>query len=266
LDLVHEAVPRPKNYPTIPPVDGLTNSPGIELAYRLPPSTSPAWRLLATTIFAAAWNVVACVLIVWAAHGHLNRQPDWFLTGFLVPYLAIGVWSAYTVLWQFRMHTGMGPTTVEISDCPLVPGREYQVAIAQQGHIRVKSLELWLLCEEEATYRQGTDIRTEVRRVYEERLWSHCDFQIEPAEPFQATASLPIPAAAMHSFHSAHNSVNWQLAVRGEVAGWPPFERGFSIVVYPGEATRRVEVGANVARNAQRPQESARVVESGATA
>jgi hypothetical protein len=57
----------------------------------------------------------------------------------------------------------------------------------------------------------------------------------------------------MHSFHSAHNSVNWQLAVRGEVANWPPFERGFSIVVYPGEATLRVEVSASVARNALRP-------------
>ena len=34
----------------------------------------------------------------------------------------------------------------------------------------------------------------------------------------------------MHSFHSAHNSLNWKLVVRGEVAHWPPFERGFPIV------------------------------------
>src|SRR6185436_19671587 len=36
IDLVNEAVPRPRNYPTLPPCDGLSNSPGIELAYRLP--------------------------------------------------------------------------------------------------------------------------------------------------------------------------------------------------------------------------------------
>ena len=254
LDIVHEAAPRPKNYPTVPAFDGLTNSPGIELAYRLPPSSTPGWRLLATTLFALAWNGVACVLAVWTVQGHLARQPDWFLTIFLFPFLAVGVWSVRYLLLQIWLHTGMGLTTVEISDCPLLPGHTYQVAIAQQGHISVKSLELWLICEEEATYRQGTDIRTEVRRVFEQQLWSHRDFRIEPVEPFQASAALPIPATAMHSFHSSNNSVNWKLVVRGEVAHWPPFERGFAIVVYPGEATLRVEVSANVARNALRPQ------------
>jgi hypothetical protein len=253
LDIVREAVPRPKHYPTVPSFEGLTNSPGIELAYRLPPSSTPGWRLLATTIFALAWNAVGCVLLVWAAQGHVARQPDWFLTIFLIPYLAVGAWAASYLLQLLRIHTGMGLTTVEISDCPLVPGREYQVVLAQQGHITVKSLELWLVCEEEATYRQGTDIRTEVRRVHEQRLAEHHDFRIEPIEPFQTTATLPLPATAMHSFHSAHNSLNWKLVVRGEVTGWPEFERGFSIVVYPGEATLRVEVGASVARNAQRP-------------
>jgi hypothetical protein len=266
LDIVREAAPRPKHYPTVPSYDGLTNSPGVELAYRLPPSATPGWRLLATTLFTLAWNGVACVLAVWTVQGHLARQPDWFLTAFFLPFLAVGVWSIRYLLMQIWLHTGMGLTTVEISDCPLVPGRTYRVAIAQHGHITVKSLELWLVCEEEATYRQGTDIRTEVRRVFEQQLWSHRDFRIEPSEPFQATAPLPIPATAMHSFHAAHNSVNWKLAVRGEVAHWPPFERGFSIVVYPGEATLRVEVSASVARNALRPQLAANGTTTGAKA
>jgi len=253
LDIVRETVPRPKHYPTVPPYDGLTNSPGVELAYRLPPSSTPGWRLLATTIFAWLWTAVAGILLVWTVQGHLARQPDWLLTAFLVPFVAVAAWAMRLWLMQLWIDNGMGLTTVEISDCPLLPGRTYQVALAQQGHITVKSLELWLVCEEEATYRQGTDIRTEVRRVYEERLAEHRDFRIEPVEPFQATAALPIPATAMHSFQSAHNSVNWRLIVRGEVAHWPAFERGFSIVVYPGEATLRVEHGASVARNALRP-------------
>jgi hypothetical protein len=252
LDLVPEAAPRPKHYPTLPSFEGLTNSPGVELAYRLPPAQSPGWRLLVTTIFAASWNSVACVLGVWAVTSFLAQRPEWFLTAFLVPFAAVGVWSIRYWLRQIWIDTGMGLTTLEISDCPLVPGHEYQAIVAQQGHIHVKSLELWLVCEEEATYRQGTDIRTETRRVIEERLWSHGDFLIEPAEPFQAVVTVPIPAEAMHSFHSAHNSVNWKLVVRGEVAHWPAFERGFSIVVYPGESTQRVEVSANVARVARR--------------
>jgi hypothetical protein len=266
LDIVNETVPRPKNYPTVPPFDGLTNSPGVELAYRLPPSSTPGWRLLATTIFAWLWTAVAGILAVWTVQGHLARQPDWFLTAFLVPFVAVAVLAMRLWLLQIWIDNGMGLTTIEISDCPLLPGRTYQAAIAQHGHITVKSLALWLVCEEEATFRQGTDIRTEVRRVYEEQLWSHEDFRIEPIEAFQATAALPIPATAMHSFQSAHNSVMWKLVVRGEVANWPPFERGFSIVVYPGEATQRVEVGANVARNALRPQVTAAGATTGANA
>ena len=266
LDLVQDAAPRPKHYPAIPSYEGLTNSPGVELAYRLPPSQSPGWRLLATTIFAWSWLAVGGVLIVWAITSHLAGRPEWFLTVFLVPYLAVGGWSIRYWLRQIWIDTGMGLTTVEISDCPLEPGREYQVVLGQQGHIRVKSLELWLVCEEEATYRQGTDIRTEVRRVVEERLAVHRDFQIEPIEPFRTEVSVRIPATAMHSLHAPHNSVNWKLVVRGEVAHWPKFERGFPIVVYPGEATLRVEVSANVARMARRPQAATFPAGTGASA
>jgi hypothetical protein len=254
LDLVQDGRPRSKHYPAIPAFEGLTNSPGVELAYRLPPTQSPGWRLMATTIFAWSWLAVGGVLSVWAISSHLAGQPEWFLTIFLLPFLIVGAWSIRYWLRQIWIDTGMGLTTVEISDCPLEPGRVYQVVLAQHGHIRVKSLELWLICEEEATYRQGTDIRTEVRRVVEERLSSHRDFRIEPIEPFRAAVSVAIPAAAMHSFHSLHNSVNWKLVVRGEVAHWPRFERGFPIVVYPGEATLRIPVSANVARLSRRPQ------------
>ncbi len=264
LDIVHETIPRPKHYPTVPPFDGLTNSPGIELAFRLPPAQSPAWRLLATTIFAWSWLAVGGVLVVWAISSHLARNPEWFLTAFLLPFVAVGVWSIRYWLRQIWIDTGMGLTTLEISDCPLHPGHEYQVVLGQQGHITVKSLELWLVCEEESTYRQGTDIRTETRRVLEQRLWSHGEFKIDPVEPFRAAIAVPIPVGAMHSFHSPHNSLNWKLVVRGEVAHWPPFERGFPIVVYPGEATQQIELGASIARQARRPPLT--TVETGAGA
>jgi hypothetical protein len=37
----------------------------------------------------------------------------------------------------------------------------------------------------------------------------------------------------MHSFKADHNEVRWRLLVRGDVAGWPPFDRSFPIVVIP---------------------------------
>jgi hypothetical protein len=256
IDLGSETPRRSRHFPTIPHVDGLTNSPGIELAYRLPPSQSPGWRLFATTIFSWSWTSVTAVLTVWAVTSHAKERPEWLLTALLLPLVAVAIWSLRMWIRQIWIDTGMGPTTIEISECPLVPGHEYQVVLAQHGHIHVKSLELWLVCEEEATYRQGTDIRTESRRVYEHRIATFGNFRIEPVEPFQTTESIAIPSTAMHSFHSTHNSVHWRLLVCGEVSGWPPFTRGFPVVVHPGETTSRAAASLPVSRSALRPHVS----------
>lgn len=239
IDLTQETGPRLKDFPHVPVYDGLTNSPGTELAYRLPTSQSPGWRLLAKTVFALLWNGIACVLLVIAAKGWIDGQTNWFLTCFLVPYLTVSGWSIYYLVQQIWIHAGLGPTTVEISDLPLVPGREYQVHLSQAGHIDVKSIELRLVCEEEATYRQGTDIRHELRTVLEIPLHRQEKIKIEPATPLRTTCTLVVPNAAMHSFQSEHNAVHWKLVVLCEPAHWPAFERRYPIVVYPGEATLR---------------------------
>jgi hypothetical protein len=254
IDLVQDALPRPRNYPTLPPFDGLTNSPGTDLAYRLPPTESPGWRLLATTIFALLWNGMVCVLTVWAIRAHVAREHDWLLSALLLPLWGVSAWSIRYLLQLIWLHTGMGMTTLEISDLPLMPGRTYQVTLAQHGHIRINLLQLWLVCEEEATYHQGTDIRTERREVLSRQVFERRDFQIEPALPFVDTCDVAVPASGMHSFHSQHHSVSWKLVVRGEAEGWPAFERGFPVVVYPGAVTMHVEVSSSVARTAQRPQ------------
>jgi len=250
MDLVQQTVPRPRNYPTVPPFDGLSNSPGVELAYRLPPAQTPLWRLLAMAIFTMLWNIVVCPLTVSLVGGHIAGRHDWLMTALLVPFWAVSFWSIREFLRLFVLHTGLGTTTVEISDMPLAPGREYPVSIAQHGHVTMKSLQVALVCEEEATYHQGTDIRTEVREVYRQPCFERRDFHIEPAAPFADTCTVAVPAAAMHSFHSQHNVIRWKLVVCGEVESWPAFERGFPLVVYPGEATMRGEQQGAVTRSA----------------
>ena len=95
---MHAAVPRPRNYPTLPPFDGLTNSPGIELAYRLPTSQTAGWRLLATTIFAMLWNFVVCLLTVSVVSGHVAGRHEWLLTALLLPFWAVCYWSVRAFL------------------------------------------------------------------------------------------------------------------------------------------------------------------------
>jgi hypothetical protein len=147
----------------------------------------------------------------------------------------------------------MGQTTIEISELPLVPGGAYQAWLVQQGSLKMRSLELSLICEEEATFTQGTDVRTEMREVYRQLCFERRNFAIEGGEAFREMCRFSLPISAMHSFQSPHNVVRWKIVVRGEAEKWPAFERGFPVVVYPGETTMHVEVGSRVARQALMP-------------
>lgn len=262
FDALSDVIPARPEYPSIPDLEGLKNSPGIELNYRLPRTETPAWRLLAATIFTLVWNAVACVLAVWAIRSHVAGPGDWFMTAVLVPFLGIGGWSIYYLLRLIVVHTGMGPTTVEVSDLPFQAGREYRVSVWQQGHIRVFKFEVCLVCEEEATYHQGTDCRTEVREVFRRVVFEQSDFLIEPSQAFQCSFYLTVPNDVMHSFQAQHNSVHWRLVVRGSAEGWPEFRRAFPLVVYPGAATLRVQVSSQQSR--QSLSSPLRVVAGGA--
>jgi hypothetical protein len=134
---------------------------------------------------------------------------------------------------QFLIATGVGPTRIEISHHPLAPGSDYEILLSQVGRLNLNSLEVWLTCDEKATYRQGTDTRTESRRVYHERCFVCDSLQIHQGLPFESRCQIHVPEGAMHSFQANHNAVTWKLIVKGDVANWPNFERAFQIVVSP---------------------------------
>ncbi len=240
IDLISEALPSQRAFPNVPRDANLTNSPGIRLAYRLPVTHSGPWILFAATAFFLVWNGITAVLAMVAAKSHVAERPDWFLTIVVLPFVVIGIWATYYFVQQMMLHTGMGPTTVEISDHPLVPGRTYQLFLSQAGRLRVRSLELFLVCEEETTFRQGTDIRTERCRVLCESILLREDFKIEPSKAFECECKLPVPKGVMHSFRAKHNAVHWMLLARGQAKSWPAFERSFPVVVYPTDCPREI--------------------------
>jgi hypothetical protein len=224
---------RTNEFPAIPAGENLINSPGVTLAYRLPISQSPAGRLLVATIVFLLLTGITAIVAVLAAREHRAAQPDWFLTifvGVLVFLDGLVTWYFLRQLWQ---HTRIGPTCVEISNHPLRPGREYAIFVSQQGRVMLQGLRMSLVCEEEATYQQGTDIRTEFQAIHEQLIFSRCAVRIDPAVPFELQASLHIPRHAMHSFQSGHNAVRWKLIVKAEPEKWPMFVRSFPVLVHP---------------------------------
>ena len=220
-------------YPCVPDGSEITSSPGTRLAYRLPLTHSPGWTFLGLLAACLAWNGAVSVFVVMAVRSFLAGDPDWLMMLFIVPFLGVGVALVVVFARLLRHAAGIGPTLVEISDHPLLPGNGYRCFLAQSGNLTLKSIEVALICEEEAVFRQGTNVRTESREVFRQVLYAGGTAVIRPGEPLETECDLPIPAGAMHSFRAGHNQVQWKLIVHGEIVGWKGFRRSFPVVVRP---------------------------------
>lgn len=215
-------------YPFVPEGGDIINSPGTRLKFRLPMANSPGWALFGTLAFCVGWNGIVVVAALL-----LSGQSKWLLAIFLTPFVLIGLGSIGVLFRQLFKAAGVGPTLVEISDHPLYPGQRYRVFLSQSGRLKVQSLRLALVCQETATYRQGTDTRSECREVFRQELFRRDEFKIQSGQPFESDIELDVPASAMHSFASSHNEIGWKLVVEGQLAGWPDYCRAFTVIVRP---------------------------------
>lgn len=227
-----------KELPTVPLDANITNSPGITLKYRLPIAHSPVWRFVAATLCCVTLVGLASVLSVLAWDRYVAGESAWLMTFLAVPAVIASFWSIYYFGRQLLIYTSIGPTSVEISDHPLLPGLCYRVCVSQSGRMSMNRFELALVCKEEATYQQGTDLRTESRQVFEQQLFEQQEFTIDPSHPLEHETELAIPADAMHSFQSNSNAVHWSLVIRGDAERWPGFSRSFPIVIQPTSTQR----------------------------
>ena len=221
------------SYPGVPPCDDLVNSPGTILAFRLPIDSGESWALLGVGLFALLWNAVLILLAVNAGLDLLGGQIDWLLMAILVPFLAVGIAGIVIFVRGLILSTAVGTTQVEVSDHPLLPGGRYEVLLGQGGSGTFTSLDMAVELEEQATFRQGTDTRTERMVVWRASLGTWTGLQLAPGTRFEGRGVFQVPATAMHSFASEHNLVSWRVVVRGRPAGWPPFTRSFPLLVYP---------------------------------
>ena len=221
-------------YPTVPEAEG-KYSPGTVLAVRLPARLTPGQvlRYEALGLVALGAAVAAVAGALFGVPGLRDRPPALFL-GLVAGLLGAG-WLGllFFFLRQLRLVRGVGPTVVEVSAFPLVAGEPARLYLGQSGALRVKALRVTLVCEESATYRQGTDTRTEKRSVYRADVCRADDFAIEKDRPFEARGELAVPGTAMHSFKADHNEVRWELVVEAELAGLPKYRQEYPLVVRP---------------------------------
>lgn len=231
-----------ESYPTVPRDADLTNSAGVRLRYRLPIEQSQTWLIFATGAVAVVVNGLVAVFATMAARSHLAGKPDWFMTLFVVPWVLVGVATIVYFLRQVLIATGVGQTVIEVSEHPLVPGRACQAYVAQTGRLSINRFELQLVCEEWATYRQGTNTRTTTKPVRQMCLLASENFEIRRGKPYEEQMELIVPVDVMHSFASGHNAVRWKFVVLGDVKGWPNYRREYPVIVLPAPAVKESAV------------------------
>jgi hypothetical protein len=220
-------------YPTIPDVRPFVDSPGTTLAYRLPVESAEAWSLAALSLLTIVTNLSAAAL-VWISLGNSSSPTsDWLFGGVAAACALAGLAALYRWARRLSVHSAVGPTTIEISAQPLIPGESYDLFVSQGGRLSIRSYRVELICEEVATYHQGTDSRTESKVILTRSVLSATDVETRPDAPLDLRAKLTIPAQAMHSFATPHNHVNWRLCVSAEFERWQSLQRSFPVIVYP---------------------------------
>jgi hypothetical protein len=237
------------DYPSVPREDFISDSPGTKLAYRLPSLSPESWKLWISAGFCVIWDATSVILTMVTLQLWSLGQFAPLMTGVSLAFLGIGVAATFLFIRALARHVAIEPTICEVDAAPMLPGTECDACLIQQGHVAFKKIAARLICEEEAIYRQGTDLRTERRAVHDETLLEAVDVEATPGRPLNLLFKLRTPPSAMHSFQANHNAVRWRLEVEAHPKSWAPFKRSYPILVHPlppqrkREPERRAEEG-----------------------
>jgi len=269
LEILSELRHRREDLPTVPR-DRIVPQPGKVLPFHIVASPRNVWGLLSAAFSSAITVSISSILALifttpWMTESYLGNQINelsesitppqldgipsqpWLAGGLLLVFLPAACWSIYHFFRQLIKLTGIGLTTVEVSNYPLKPGAPCKLFLSQMGRARLQSLEVELICEEQVTYNQGTDIRTETAVVYSNRLMRQRGVSLTIGKAFEAELEFELPASAMHSFKSNNNRVQWKIIVTAKAKKWPRLTRTFRILVFPNSRDTKKNPASAVA-------------------
>jgi hypothetical protein len=239
LDYLKALDPALTSAPTVPKLPPGRIGNGERLRFRINDSKQSRGRWLGLAAFALLMLGVCTVLVavVWEQWEVLGLERLLMTSAVLV--VLVGVTGG--LLWKTGRslveQIQLGPTRVELSHHPLVPGIDFQIYFQQVGKIRLEKLGLVLECFEQTTYQQGTNICTHRQTTFEQTLIQSEGVQLSEDEP-RHQVEFHLPDNAMHSFLSASNQIGWRLVVKGKKSGCPEFTREFPILVLPKSVAR----------------------------
>ena len=255
LEILRELRHRREDLPTVPR-DRLVPLPGRTLPFRIVPLSRNVWGLVTAAVLSTITVSLSSILILicakpWLTESALGNQfnelsekiaeaklatlpqQPWLAGGLLLVFVPAAGWSIFHFFRQLIKLAGVGPTSVELSKYPLTPGNSYKLFLSQIGRVRLQLLEVELICEEQVTYNQGTDVRTETSVVFSNRLMRKRGVSLTAGRAYKTELEFELPASAMHSFNSTNNRIQWKIIVTAKAKKWPNLTRTFRILVFP---------------------------------
>lgn len=234
---------RPTTASGLPPLEADDESPGTERTHRLAADGAEGWRVAGMATLCLVWNVLVALFAYQIGVGYLSAGVRIGVAALLAGPLALIGWRMTLSTWRDARGGSGGTTRVEIDQHPILLGRSVTATLVQSGPLRLRSLEVALVCEEIATFRQGTDTRTAMAEVSRRPLLSKRRVEVGPDEPVSYDFEVSAPVEGPHSFLSPNNEVRWSLEVLITTPGRDNVKRRFPLCFYPAalssETSRR---------------------------
>jgi len=186
----------------------------------------PLWRFLFALVAAGVWNSVVALLILPA-----SQEGGCVWIAFLVIFGAVGLALLAGVPYTFVALFNPRPT-LTLDSSQLALGQSCRVSWRWSGKTQsIERLRIVLEGREEATYRRGTDTRTDTS------AFARIDVVDTPSSPeiARGSAELEIPADSMHSFEAPNNKIVWALHVTAEIPRRPDVGEEHKLVIQPRE-------------------------------
>jgi hypothetical protein len=186
-------------------------------------------KVIGMLLVAAFWNGIVSVFVWQAVTSWQRGHPEYFLTIFMIPFVAVGLGLlggvGYFVLAVLnpRIRLTVGSLAV-----PIGGGMDVNWEI--RGRVQaLRRLEIVLEGREEATYQRGTTTVTDKEVFTTIPIFDTAD----PGDMPNGHARLLLPPGTMHTFRAEHNKILWILRVYGDIPHWPDVKDEYEITVLP---------------------------------
>lgn len=203
------------------PQSSATLPPGTDLKYRLELAEPPGLLLVLFLVGFLLCSGVVTPLLSSAVPDLLKGN---FGSAFGVAAcfgLFLGIFWVLLLVGLVRSFLSwrLGRPVVEIDRHPLLPGDTCELAFSWDGKAFLRQLQILFICEESASYQQGTDTRTETRLVHREELLDERDVWAKEDPRVHQRRRIVLPEGAMHTFEAKNNKVLWKVRVICQTSG-----------------------------------------------